>query len=132
MQALDEAGYSLVALADAGYATIRSSHGEAMEMLLADMQHMLNGIPALGYLPRRFLCGLAKLSMAAGLITVWVPPHAHAAAAVGLGATVYGTSGCRDLEPARAERRTETKAAPDQPDPKAAPKARPRAIRHKL
>jgi hypothetical protein len=44
---------------------------------------------AVGNFGDRFLCGLAKASIAAGLITVWVPPHAHAAAAVGLGAAAY-------------------------------------------
>jgi hypothetical protein len=104
VQALQASGNSLVALADSGYAAIRSSRSEAMEMLLSDLQHMLNGVSAAGYLPRQFLCGLAKLSMAAGLVTVWVPPHAHAAAAVGLGAAVYKGTRCSELEPGGRKR----------------------------
>jgi hypothetical protein len=131
LDALDDAGNSLAALAGSGFTAMRSGRGEAMEVLLADLRLMLSGALAPGYLPSRFLCGLAKSSMAAGLVTVWVPPHAHAAAAVGLGAAVYRAAGCRSLEPARGERRR-GQALPDPPaqqDKPAAARRRPRAAR---
>jgi len=73
---------------------MQEGRGEATVILMTDLQGVLCGSPVKGYLPDRFLCGLAKASLAAGLITVWVPPHAHAAAAVALGASVYKTAGC--------------------------------------
>jgi hypothetical protein len=84
----------VVALANDGASDIAESAPEALEMLENDLRSLFSGEAAAGYLPRRFLCGLAGLSMAAGLVTVWVPPHAHAAPAVALGATVYKTAGC--------------------------------------
>ncbi len=94
LDALRYADNSLARLAAQGWEGMRESRGEAMTMLLADLQGVLCSAPVQGYLPPRFLCGLAKASMAAGLVTVWVPPHAHAAAAVGLGGAVYKAAKC--------------------------------------
>src|SRR5262249_25706400 len=93
VEALDHAG-SLRGLAEQGSADLRDSHGEALGMLVADLQAAVCGLRTPGYLPDRFLCGIARLSIAAGLVTVWVPPHAHAAAAVGLGLSVYKAAKC--------------------------------------
>jgi hypothetical protein len=100
LDALSEADNSVVRLAEQGVAEMQEGHGEAIAVLMTDLQGVLCRGAVKGYLPDRFLCGLAKASLAAGLITVWVPPHAHAAAAVALGATVYKTAGCRGRAPA--------------------------------
>jgi hypothetical protein len=90
----DQVGYSLEGLARLGSDEMKQGLDDAREMLLVDLQGMLCAGPAKGWLPTTFLCGLAMASMAAGLITVWIPPHAHAAAAVGFGAAVYQSSKC--------------------------------------
>ena len=96
LDALRHADNSLIILADRGSAAMQESRDEAMGILLSDLQGVLCGTPVQGWLPKRFLCGIARVSMAAGLVTVWVPPHAHAAAAVGLGAAVYKGAGCAE------------------------------------
>jgi hypothetical protein len=93
VEALENAG-SLSVLAGQGSAEMRDSYDEAMRMLVADLQRVVCGLRAPGYLPDRFLCGIARASIAAGLVTVWVPPHAHAAAAVGLGVAAYKAGKC--------------------------------------
>ena len=92
--ALASADFSLLRLAGQGSGEMREGRSEAVSMLVADLRGVLCGTTVKGYLPGRFLCGLAKASMVAGLLTVWIPPHAHAGAAVALGATVYTTAGC--------------------------------------
>lgn len=92
--AFERAGHDLSRLASEGSEGMQESRNEAIGMLLTDLQGVLCGAPVGGYLPRSFLCGLAVGSMAAGLITVWLPPHAHALAAVGLGAKVYKSARC--------------------------------------
>jgi hypothetical protein len=96
LDALSAHDQSVAALAEGGAADLLEGQGEALEILERDARQLLAGRDGDGYLPDRFLCGLAKTSMAAGLITVWVPPHAHAAAAVGLGAAVYKAGRCAD------------------------------------
>lgn len=93
LDALSEADNSVARLASQGVAGMQEGRGEAIAILMTDLQGLLCGGAVKGYLPDRFLCGLAKASMAAGLVTVWVPPHVHAAAAVALGGAVYKTAG---------------------------------------
>jgi hypothetical protein len=85
---------SLAGLARAGAKDIRDSTSEALLALERDLTSLLSGKPAEGYLFDSFLCGAARLSMAAGLATVWIPPHAQAIPAVSLGAAVYKTAKC--------------------------------------
>ena len=51
-------------------------------------------------LSRRFMCNLAKSLMAAGGVTIWVPPHVHAVASISAGAAIYNTNRCWEMEPA--------------------------------
>ena len=94
LEALGEADSSLASLARQGHGAMTEGRDEALSMLMGDLRNLLNGQAGEGLLPDRFLCGLAKASICAGLVTVWVPPHAHALAAVSLGATVYAAAGC--------------------------------------
>jgi hypothetical protein len=96
LNAVDEHD-GVAALAANGASDVVESAPEALEMLEGDLRKLFSGEAAPGYLPDRFLCGMAKFSMAAGLVTVWVPPHAHAAAAVAFGAAVYKATRCHEL-----------------------------------
>lgn len=94
LQAVDEHESSVTQLALVGFNDLRESKIAEEEQLEADISSLFMGHAAAGNFGDRFLCGLAKASIAAGLITVWVPPHAHAAAAVGLGAAAYKAGRC--------------------------------------
>jgi hypothetical protein len=94
LAALDEHDQSVASLARSGLVDIREARDGEMQQLEADARNLLMGHIGAGRLGDRFLCGLAKASMAAGLITIWVPPHLHVAPVVGLGATVYKSATC--------------------------------------
>lgn len=94
LQAVEEHGGSVTQLARVGLNDLRESKIAEGEQLEADISSLFMGRSAAGNFGDKFLCGLAKASIAAGLITVWVPPHAHAAAAVGLGTAAYKAGGC--------------------------------------
>jgi hypothetical protein len=94
LRAVSEHKGSVTQLAHMGLVDLQESKIAEEEQLEADISALLLGRAAAGNFGDRFLCGLAKASIAAGLITVWVPPHAHAAAAVGLGAAAYKAGGC--------------------------------------
>lgn len=94
LQAVDDHKGSVTQLALIGLNDLRESKIDEEKQLEADIASLFMGRAAAGNFGDRFLCGLAKASIAAGLITVWVPPHAHAAAAVGLGAAAYKAGVC--------------------------------------
>jgi hypothetical protein len=98
LHSVDEHEGSVAQLARIGLKDMQESKVAEEKQLEADISHLFMGQAATGNFGDRFLCGLAKASMAAGLITVWVPPHAHAAAAVGLGAAAYKAGGCATPE----------------------------------
>jgi hypothetical protein len=90
----------VVGIAQQGYDTLRSTY----ERDIVDLDRQMDVLRAGGHLEtdlsRRFMCGLAKSLMAAGGITVWVPPHVHAAASVSAGVAIYTANRCWELEPA--------------------------------
>lgn len=90
----------VLGIAQQAYNALRN----ASESDVADLDRKLEVLHHGGHLEtdlsRRFMCGLAKALMAAGGITVWVPPHAHAAASVAAGVAIYGANKCWELEPA--------------------------------
>lgn len=93
---LDQAG-GVVGVAQQGFTTLNSTY----ESDLAALDEQLNVLRGGGHLQadlsRRFLCGLAMSLMAAGGVTVWVPPHAHSAASIKAGAAIYATNRCWEL-----------------------------------
>jgi hypothetical protein len=89
---------SVASLACDGASTIESEVQGALDHVDHQIEDLQRGGGAEGDLPRRFMCGLAKVSMAAGLLTIWIPPHAQSAAAIGGGISVYKTLGCQDVE----------------------------------
>jgi hypothetical protein len=95
LDALRSHDNSVAALAESGAAEIRAATPEELELIEVDARKIVTGQLAAGNLFGRFLCGLAEASMAAGLVTVWVPPHLHAPAAVAFGATVYKSANCQ-------------------------------------
>lgn len=101
LEALAAQENSVESLVKSGRDDIAESTPEARDILESDLRSVFsdsereNG----GYLPPRFLCGLAKVSMGAGLLTVWIPPHAHAIPAVALGGVVFKKANCKDLKP---------------------------------
>ncbi len=111
LQAIDEHSGSVGQLARIGLTNLEESKTGEEKQLEADISSLFMGRAAVGNFGDRFLCGLAKASIAAGLITVWVPPHAHAAAAVGLGAAAYKAGGCAPpvQEQARSKSRPKIK-----------------------
>jgi hypothetical protein len=86
----------LPALAGRAASEIAEATVDELKQLEADVTDVLNQRVAAGLFGKKFLCALARASMAAGLITVWIPPHAHALPAAKLGATVYATNGCSE------------------------------------
>lgn len=94
LDAVDEHEGSVAQLASKGLNDMQESKDAEEEQLEEDLSRLFVGQAAAGNFGDKFLCGLAKASMAAGLITVWVPPHVHAGAAVALGATAYKAGGC--------------------------------------
>jgi hypothetical protein len=108
LRAIDAHEGSVVQLARVGLTDLEESKAAEEEQLEADISSLFMGRAAAGNFGDRFLCGLAKASIAAGLITVWVPPHAHAAAAVGLGAAAYKAGGCAPP----AQERARSKSGP--------------------
>jgi hypothetical protein len=99
LDAVEEYG-NVLQLATAGQSYIIESTPESLELLERDLQSLFAGRVSRGYFGERFLCGMAMVSMAAGLATVWIPPHAHAVPAVVLGGIVYKKAGCRELREA--------------------------------
>ena len=83
-----------------GYETLRGTS----EHDIAELDRQMDVLRAGGHidadLSRRFMCGLAKSLMAAGGITIWVPPHVHAVASVSAGAAIFHANRCWELEPA--------------------------------
>ena len=94
LNALDQHEGRLAALARQAVNEIAEHERDELRQLEDGVRSLLAGKTPGGYFGKRFLCGLAKASMAAGLITVWVPPYAHAVAAVALGGKVYKTNKC--------------------------------------
>lgn len=90
----------VIGIAQQGYDALSSTSGYDIAELGRQMDVLQAGGHIEGDLSRRFMCGLAKSLMAAGGITVWVPPHVHAAASISAGATIYATNRCWELEPA--------------------------------
>jgi hypothetical protein len=88
-------------IAERGYDTLRGTSQHEIAELERQMDVLRAGGHIEADLSRRFMCGLAKSLMAAGGITVWVPPHVHAVASISAGTAIYTTNRCWELEPAR-------------------------------
>jgi len=97
LNALAENGGRVRDLAAAGRDEMREYSPAEERQLVADARGIITGQPTRGLLGDRFLCGLAKVSIAAGLASVWIPPHAHALPIVALGSKVYQAARCGRL-----------------------------------
>jgi hypothetical protein len=92
LSVVDQHG-GVAALASYAAEEIRGATDEELRKLEDEANTLGLGANA-GYFGKKFLCGLAKASMAAGIITVWVPPHAHALVAIKAGVVVHKANGC--------------------------------------
>jgi hypothetical protein len=90
----------VLGIAQQAYDTLRSTFEQEIAELGGQMDVLRAGGHIEADLSRRFLCGLAKSLMAAGGVTVWVPPHGHAVASIAAGAAIYKANRCWELEPA--------------------------------
>lgn len=89
--------YSPTSIAQIAAEDLQDLVDNERELIRTDILAITSGEVGMGYLSTPFLCSMAKLSMAAGLMTIWVPPHAHAAAAVATGVAVFKARGCGKL-----------------------------------
>ncbi|MHB8380649.1 MAG: hypothetical protein ACYDB2_12200 [Acidimicrobiales bacterium] len=78
---------------------IRRLVSEELEIVEVGLGAYLSNRATEGLMSNRFLCSIACVSIAAGVVTVWVPPHAHAGAAVKYGITTYVAAGCGPKRP---------------------------------
>jgi hypothetical protein len=92
----------VVPLARQAYADLDVMAEAERTALDNQLQAVRSGGRVQGDLSRRFLCRMANVLMAAGGITVWVPPHAHSAASIAAGVAIAHANRCWELEPAKA------------------------------
>src|ERR1700733_10184121 len=86
----------IAALAREATREVAEHEPDELRHLDDDLRRLLAGEIPEGYFWKKFMCGVAKASMVGGLLTVWIPPHAHAVPAVALGSKVYKTNHCGD------------------------------------